>query len=349
MVFHNSQVKTSGTFKIIVCILLGAFIPIWFVYFESIPDLIRQYRTQSFSKTEGRILSAKTILQNTSKGESDCRPAFSYQYEVNGKAYTGMRYRFFEYSLDLKSANSMVASHPAGSAIEVYYDPGNPADAVLSPRLDVQDAAHMLLGLPFLYVALFFLLKYGRQIVGSEQGEPVAGGVKIIAEKTTIHVRLPNFQPGPLGLSVTCVLSIIAGFVIPFTFASTPVLAGIFAFIITIGAGALVYFQHYRKIASGIQDLVIDENSRTLELPLTFKRRNRRALAFSDIKAVALGQERWGNAPVYSPTLLLRDGSSETLTTLGRDRAEAFVAWLWEKVGKPMPTEDIVSDTQNDS
>jgi hypothetical protein len=122
--------------------------------------------------------------------------------------------------------------------------------------------------------------------------------------------------------------------------------AGLFALIITIGAGALVYFRHYRRIASGIQDLVIDESARTVELPLTYKRRERRRLAFSDIEAVSVEHGRYG-VTTYTPMLRLRDGSSERLTDLDRDRVESFVAWLWEKLGRPVAEKSIddVRDT----
>jgi hypothetical protein len=158
---------------------------------------------------------------------------------------------------------------------------------------------------------------------------------------------LPCFQPGSLGLSTTCILSIIAGFVIPFIRVSSSVPAGLLAFLITIVAGALVYFRQYRRIASGIQDLVIDESARTVELPLTCNRRERRTLAFSDIKAVGL-QKRNG-AITYAPTLQLQDGSSERLTDLDRESAESFVAWLWEKFGRPVPAPECSSATQADT
>jgi hypothetical protein len=340
LVFHNPQVKTSNAFKIVACILAAVFVPVWFCYLASIPDLMRQFQAQSFPKTEGRVLSVgilsiEKFSQAASKREVYYHPAFSYQYEVNGKSYKGVRYRFDDFLFDYKSVNQVVMAHPAGSTVEVYYNPADPADAVLSPLVDVQDTSHTLLALPFLYISLFFLLKIGRGIDWPGRVKPVAGGVRIITEGLTTRVRLPCFQPGSLGLSTTCILSIIAGFVIPFICVSSPVPAGLLAFLITIVAGASVYFRQYRRIASGIQDLVIDESARTVELPLTYKRRERRLLAFSDIKTVGL--EKRNGAITYAPTLQLQDGSSERLTDLDRENAESFVAWLWEKLGRPMP------------
>lgn len=306
----------------------------------SIPDLMRQYRTQSFPKIEGRVLSAGIVSKRTYKGEILYCPAFRYKYEINGKSYEGLRYRYIDYWSDPNWANRIVTSHPVGSAVEVYYDPHNLADAVMFPLVDVQDVAHLLLGMPFLYLALFFLFKFSREIDWTGKVEPVAGGVMIITEKMITRVRLPCIQPSSLALSTICILSVIASVVIAFTCASAPVPAGLLALLITMGTGTVVYFRHHRKLASGIQDLVIDENARRFELPLTHKRRQRRPLPFSEIKAVGMEREAIGVTYKYAPTLFLRDGSSERLTYLDRDRAEPFIAWLWEKLGKPVPDSD---------
>jgi hypothetical protein len=338
-------VKTSNVFKILVCILLGAFIVLWGRYAMSIPDLMRQYRAQSFHKTEGQVLSTGIVSQRTSKGEVLYHPVFLYKYEIGGVSYKGQRYHYIDYSLDSNSANQIVTSHPTGSKVEVYYNPANPADAVLLPLVDVQDIAHLLLGMPFLYLASFFMFKFGRRINWTGKAKLIAGGVEIIAKGTTTHVRLPNFQPSSLALSTICILSVIASVVIAFTCASVPVPAGLLALFITIGTGAVVYFRHHQKLASGIQDLVIDENARTLELPLTFKRRQRQPFPFSEIKGVGL--EQVAGTSIVAPTLLLQNGSRERLTTyLDRDNAQSFVIWLWEKLGKPTPDSGIGKDSQ---
>lgn len=329
--------KTSNAFKVLVCILAGTFIPIWSCYV--IPDLMRQYRAQSFPKTEGQILSVRIVSKSGNRGENLYYPTFLYKYEIDGVSYKGRRYHYIDYSLESNSANQIITSHPTGSKVEVYYNPANPADAVLLPLVDVQDIAHLLLGMPFLYLASFFMFKFGRRINWKGNAKLIAGGVEIIAKGTTTHVRLPNFQPSSLALSTICILSVIASVVIAFTCASVPVPAGLLALFITIGSGAIVYFRHHQKLASGIQDLVIDENARTLELPLTFKRRQRQPFPFSEIKGVGL--EQVAGTSTVAPTLLLQNGSRERLTTyLDRDNAQSFVIWLWEKLGKPVSDSD---------
>ena len=93
------------------------------------------------------------------------------------------------------------------------------------------------------------------------------------------------------------------------------------------------------RLNSGIQDLIIDEGSRTIQLPLTFKRRQRPVLPFSDVKAVTLEKishrGRYGVTYTYAPTFEMQDGSTEKLADLGLNRAELFATWLREKLAVP--------------
>jgi nitrate reductase NapE component len=55
---------------------------------------------------------------------------FSYQYEVGGRVYRGGRIAFYRRCTGSR-ARQLVARHPAGSRVRVYYDPARPAEAVL--------------------------------------------------------------------------------------------------------------------------------------------------------------------------------------------------------------------------
>ena len=280
--------KPAG--QIFALIFLGVFLAVfvWFWDVRGVQVLMRQYQAQSFPKTEGQVLSVEIISQTGSKGRIYYHPAFLYTYEVNGLSYEGRRYRYDGSPSDYASVNQIVISHPAGSTIEVYYNPNNPADAVLSPLVVANDVSRLFLMSPVIFLFLFMFLKVGREIDWPGRAKPVAGGVKIVTEMLTTRARLPRYQPGWLGLITAGILSFIAGVAIEVAFASSPVPASLYALIIIIVAGALVYLWQYLKIASGIQDLVINEGARTIELPLTYKRRERRPLPFSEIKAVTL-------------------------------------------------------------
>jgi hypothetical protein len=310
--------------------------------------LIDQYLAQSFRQTEGRVVSVRINLHRGSKGGVSYHPAFLYRYEINGRSYEQERYRYDNFPDDYYSVKEIVTAHPAGSGIAVYYNPDDPADTVLSPGVVAGDVPLPFLMSPFFYIFLFLSLNTWREINWPRKVQPVAGGVKIVTEMLATRVRLPRYLPSNLGLITAGILTFSAGIVIEVYCASSPVPAGLSALVIIIVASALAYFWQYWRIASGRQDLVIDEGARTLELPLTYDRSERQSLSFSEIKAVTLEEVahkvKGGIINTYAPTLELRNGSSERLTDLGsvlstsslnRNRAESFAGWLRDKLGVP--------------
>jgi hypothetical protein len=316
------------------------------VYFVGV--LIDQYQAQSFPKAEGQVLSVRINSHRGSKGGVSYHPTLLYRYEINGQSYEGGRYRYDNFPDDYYSVNEIVTNHPAGSAIEVYYNPDNPADSVLSPGVVTREVLFPFLISPFFYIFLFLTLNTWRAIHWPGRAQPVAGGVKIITEMMTTRVRLPRYLPSNVGLITAGVLTFSTGIVIEGYYTSSPVAAGMFALIIIIVVSVLAYFWQYWRIASGRQDLVIDEGSRTVEFPVTYHRTGRRPLPFAEIKAVTLEEVahkvKNGVVYTYAPTLELWDGSSERVTDIGsifcpsslnQNRAESFAAWLREKLGVP--------------
>lgn len=57
-------------------------------------------------------------------------PRFTYQYEVGGQVYRDGRIAFYRRCTGSR-AQELVARHPTGSQVQVYYDPARPAEAVL--------------------------------------------------------------------------------------------------------------------------------------------------------------------------------------------------------------------------
>jgi hypothetical protein len=322
-------------------IVLGALFAaaIWFIEVRGIQVASLQYQAQFFPKTEGRIVSAEIITHTGSKGRVYYHPAFVYSYTVTNyfQSFTGRRYRYDGIPSDHASVSRIVEAHPAGSEVTVYYNPRNPADVLLAPGVLPQDLSILFFFTPVVVMVWFMLLKAGRELEWAGKIEPAAGGVQILTDRMTTRVRLPRYQAMSLGLRTAGGLSVVAGVVFQFNGIAAPMKDGLFALLIIVGGGAAVYFWQAQRLASGIQDLVIDEGARTVELPLTYKRRERRPLPFSEIKAVTLKQvahrRRSGVSYTYAPTLQLREGSSEQLTDLSQSKAESFAGWLREKLG----------------
>lgn len=55
---------------------------------------------------------------------------FTYQYEVGGQVYRSQRIAFYR-SCTGSCAQELIARHPSGSQVVVYYDPAQPAEAVM--------------------------------------------------------------------------------------------------------------------------------------------------------------------------------------------------------------------------
>jgi hypothetical protein len=171
--------------------------------------------------------------------------------------------------------------------------------------------------------------------------KPVAGGVKIIADGMTTRVRLPTVGAAVWGLGTTGLLGFVSVFVVGFGAGFQPSVATVVLATSAIYlAGAGVWFWQQQKINSGIDDLVINEGSRTLELPLTFGRKERVTVLFTDIERIWVNviehhNSKGGTSYTYAPTLNLRNQlDNQKLADWGdKLRANDFADWLSKKLG----------------
>jgi hypothetical protein len=300
--------------------------------------LVLQYCAESFPVVEGEVVSGDVVTTHGSKGSDRYHPSFSYKYQVAGHTYTGRRYRYDGLPLFSvwTAAQQIVQEHQAGSKIEVHYNPANPRDVVLSTPVKAYDIAFLVVGFAACLIPLWCLVGFSRGITLPGRAKPIAGGVKIISDGNTTRVRVPRRDPMSMSLWTLFVFSSILGTVM---YVDATMALGVAEILVVfiVFAGVAVYFWLQKRISSGSQDLVIDEAARTVELPLTYKRRERMRFAFSEITGVRLEEVmlRRQNTKSYtwSIFLLIVDKSSERLTILGREEAEAFAAWLREKIG----------------
>lgn len=312
---------------------------LWFVDVRFSRVLVLQYESRHFSTVKGEVLSGTVTQWTGSKGTVHYHPSLTYRYQTNGQTYVGKRYRYDGHPsfYNEDAAKQIVDAHPKGSEIEVYYNPDKPADTVLSRGLDTAD-----LSIPFVFgswtlLFLSLLIKLGKEIDWNGKGKPLAGGVKIIDDRMTTRVRLPRYKPDAVSLLVAFLLSFIAGIIFqnaPMDY--RPITTGLLTLICICFVSMTVYFFLRRRNESGFQDLVIDEGARAMELPLTYKRREKMPLTFNDVTAVTVdkiaSRRRAGANSLYAVKFQLRDGSPQILTTLKQDNAESFAAWLREKL-----------------
>jgi len=321
--------------KILRLVLIGgAFLfYFWIIDVHGVQALWKQHHAEAFPHTEGKVLTSRVTITRGSKGRIYYHVAIAYSYSVDGQEYVGRRFRYDGHPTNENSANAVVSAHPAGSEVNVFYNPQDPRDSVLSPGVDTPDVSNLFLFTPFSLYFLWLMVRLARQIdLGSDT---VAGGVKLISEMMATRVRLPRIQPLTLGLLALGALLLVAGILMTSgTISGPPLTVGGRLLACVLLGGAMAYAWQYRKIQSGRQDLVIDEAGRTIKLPLTYKRRTQTPMPFSEIQAVAL-KEVWNRRKIvaYIVTLEMKDGSIQNLINLPVKRAQTFAAWLRDKFG----------------
>ena len=106
--------------------------------------LVRQACSVNYAVTTGTITQAAmgVSMHYGRNGGTYHYPDFRYFYEADGKSYTGQNYRYVS-TYALESADGWVkqvlAGHPVGSEAQVFYNPHNPGDAILSRGLNRYD------------------------------------------------------------------------------------------------------------------------------------------------------------------------------------------------------------------
>lgn len=107
----------------------------------------------------GSVRSAQ-VAKQWSVGEPGERPSVVYEYTVDGKHFVGERIAFGLVDNLYSSpdfAQKYIGRYPAGSRVQVFYDPASAASAVLEPGLSWWAFVPSLIGTALL-IAAFLLL-----------------------------------------------------------------------------------------------------------------------------------------------------------------------------------------------
>jgi hypothetical protein len=126
--------------------------------------LWNSWKSADWPTTDATVLESKLVEESDAETTST-GAFFWYEYEVEGTTYTNARISFSERALDQsKWASKMVHDHPAGSTIEVHYDPELPSHASIFVGLTPASFAQAAFGLILLAVAGgFHVLSQRRQ------------------------------------------------------------------------------------------------------------------------------------------------------------------------------------------
>lgn len=117
---------------------------------------------------DGRVMQTSIQTERSSRdsataGSVTYRPIVRYAYRVDGVAYEGQQISIGEYATaDQADARRVVEQYPTGSAVRVYYRPGQPGEAVLEPGSHGVPWFFLVLGAVFLVVGLLFVVLFPR-------------------------------------------------------------------------------------------------------------------------------------------------------------------------------------------
>ncbi len=98
----------------------------------------------TWPKTPGRILTSQ--VKRGVKGSA--RADITYSYSVAGQSHTGSRVNF-SFGSNLNESSRLVNANPANSDVTVFYNPADPAEAVLVPGAKGGSTALLLAVLMF--------------------------------------------------------------------------------------------------------------------------------------------------------------------------------------------------------
>lgn len=104
-----------------------------FIYRRSKMRDVAKQAAQNWSSTMGVVIASTVQVKRTYKSRSEI-PVVVYQYQVDGKPYTGRVVKAGEQFFSVRlygDAQKTIARYPVGAQVMVYYNPANPAESAL--------------------------------------------------------------------------------------------------------------------------------------------------------------------------------------------------------------------------
>ncbi|MCX7975763.1 MAG: DUF3592 domain-containing protein [Bellilinea sp.] len=149
-----------GVLCVGVFFLLFAGIGVWLILRYQ-KNKEKAWQSLNWPKTSGRVIESR-IAEHESEDEdghvtSTYSPVVRYEYQVNGVAYTGGKIAVGGVVAisNKKKVQQTIDQYPEGKLVVVYYNPQNPAEAVLETR--IAGKAELIAGIILIGIGLSIL------------------------------------------------------------------------------------------------------------------------------------------------------------------------------------------------
>jgi hypothetical protein len=341
------KMSKTGNFISFIVMFLGVIALVCFDE-HAVRQIWHQHESASFPTTTGRVYHSAVSVTHSSKGGTHYYINILYDYEVDGQSFHGGTFRYGMFSPGSAQAYAAVRAHPVGSEIKVYYNPGDPADSLLSPGVVGHDFFVLFIIFPASAVLLLVLFKADGPGWFTWRS-PVAGGVKIVSQGGQVRVTLPRYTVAAWTVSTFCIASGAALLTLAITTQRDPStqpegIGGIAVLAVTAG----IFLWRRARQLSGVDDLVINDDARTIVLPQTFGRRHPKTLDFSAVRSVRLESIRHRSKNGYYYTwavaLELQDNAAESERLShwsSQTRSDALAQWLRERLHLTAPVAQV--------
>jgi hypothetical protein len=299
---------------------------------------VRQHLALNYAKVRGRIIQSKV-----GEGGSIRRGIeLEYAYVVSGIHYTGHRFRYDDHNATFEW-DVTVDGFPRRSFETVYYNPNNPADAVLMPGIEGNDCLLLLFALPLnIMTGVLWRALVGRW--RDVYRVPPVGGVRVFKQPGVTRVAMGEISAAGAAVYSTGAAAFLGVFpaVVGGGFDPSLRMMGIiWAFVVLAGVAAFIW--RASSIRRGFYDLRNDDAAQTVTLPQIAGRDRLVSIPRRELRGVAI-QRRISKGPSglrfsYLPALV-QGGLNPTVQSIklvtwgwSEKRAEAFSRWLSRELG----------------
>ena len=116
-------------------------------------------RNSKWPATNGRIIASDVLVKERSNRDTTYyQPQVTYAYSVAGQDYRSSQICAGDYeSSDITRARTITDKYPREMAVTVFYNPHDPANAVLEPGLSLSTILIFVVGAVFFIAAILGL------------------------------------------------------------------------------------------------------------------------------------------------------------------------------------------------